>query len=113
VGCAIVAIMLLAAVLVGGFLYNLDLIRQQSGCPERLRWSERTYVAVGPNTDQPQPGGRQAATPVLLGTTLVGLTGREVYGPPGSQDLPTGDERPGEIALECGDGTFRSYVADS
>jgi hypothetical protein len=112
-GCAALALVLFAAILIGGFLFNLDVIRDQIGCPERLRWSERTYVAVGPLADDPRPGSARTGDPVRLGTTVVGMTGRDVYGPSGSEELPTGDERPEEIALDCGDGTFRSYEAES
>lgn len=112
-GCGALVIMLFAAVLIGGFLFNMDLIGQQSGCPDRLRWGERTYMAVGPLGDRPHFDAPEAGAPVRMGTTLVGMTGRELYGPPGSRELPGDDERPAEISLDCGDGTYRSYRVES
>ena len=76
------------------------------GCPETLLWGDRVYTAAGDPTADPVVGGGE---PVRLGTTLVGIVSREVYGPPGSPPSPTSEDRPDEIALECGDGTFVSY----
>jgi hypothetical protein len=102
VGCAVLA----AAVFVGLGLWSLQMAIGRPGCPETLLWGDRVYTAAGDPTADPVVGGGE---PVRLGTTLVGIVSREVYGPPGSPPSPTSEDRPDEIALECGDGTFVSY----
>lgn len=102
VGCAVLA----AAVFVGLGLWSLQMAIGPPGCPETLLWGDRVYTAAGDPTADPVVGGGE---PVRLGTTLVGIVSRAVYGPPGSAPSPTSEDRPDEIALECGDGTFVSY----
>ena len=102
VGCAVLA----AAVFVGLGLWSLQMAIGRPGCPETLLWGDRVYTAAGDPTASPVVGSGE---PVPLGTTLVGIVSREVYGPPGSAPSPTSEDRPDEIGLECGDGTFVSY----
>jgi hypothetical protein len=102
VGCAVLA----AAVFVGLGLWSLQMAIGRPGCPETLLWGDRVYTAVGDPTALPVVGSEE---PVRLGTILVGVVSRQVYGPSGSAPSPSAEDRPGEIALECGDGTFVSY----
>jgi len=102
VGCAVLA----AAVFVGLGLWSLQMAIGPPGCPETLLWGDRVYTAAGAPTALPVVGSEE---PVRLGTILVGVVSREVYGPPGSAPSPSAEDWPDEIALECGDGTFLSY----
>jgi hypothetical protein len=101
-GCAVLA----AVVFVGLGLWSLQMAIGRPGCPETLLWGERVYAAAGDATALPVVGGEE---PVRLGTILVGVVSREVYGPPRSAPSPSAEDRPDKIALECGDGTFVSY----
>ena len=47
-------------------------------------------------------------TPVKLGSTFIGLTTRSIYGPPGSSSSGS-SVRPAQIAMDCGNGKFKSY----
>lgn len=98
-GCALLA----AGAFIGLGLLALNMAIGRPGCPSTVVWDTRAYAAVGTPTNDPVAGHGQ---PVLLGSTLVGALSREVYGPEGS----TSADRPPEIALACGDGTFQSYV---
>ncbi|MDQ5841435.1 MAG: hypothetical protein M3537_09925, partial [Chloroflexota bacterium] len=91
-------------------LWSLRMAIGRPGCPETLLWGDRVYTAAGDPTANPVVGSGE---PVPLGSTLVGVVSREVYGPPGSAPSPKAEDRPDEIALECGDGTFVSYVFTS
>jgi hypothetical protein len=102
VGCAVLA----AAVFVGLGLWSLQMAIGPPGCPETLLWGDRVYTAAGDPTELPVVGREE---PVRLGTILVGVVSREVYGPPGRVPSPSAEDRPDQIALECGDGTFVSY----
>jgi hypothetical protein len=82
--------------------------RDQAGCPDMLQWADRTYLASGEPVASPalsQPGD-----PSRIGATFFGPTTRTVYGPPGSTPSERAEDRPEEIALDCGDGTFRAYT---
>lgn len=101
-GCGLLAIVVFVAIGISGTLMALE----PAGCPAQLQWVDRTYVAVGPPTDEPVVG---SGDPAPLGTTLIGVAGRTVFGPEGSTPSPNGGNRPDEIALDCGDGTFVTY----
>ena len=101
-GCGIAA----AAVFVGIGLLGLWLVTAPPGCPDRLQWEDRAYAAKGGPAPEPSlPEGE----PVRIGTTFIGMTTRDVYGPPGSEPLASQAVRPEVIVLACGDGTFRAY----
>jgi hypothetical protein len=102
-GCAVLA----AAVFIGLGLLALNLAMGRVGCPPTLQWGDRLYDAVGEPTSIPVVGGGE---PVLLGSTFVGALTRDVYGPAGSSPSPDAEDRPDEIALSCGNGTFQTYA---
>lgn len=104
VGCGVLA----AAVFVGLGVWALTLAMGRVGCPATLYWDDATYVAEGGPTETPEVGDEEAAR---LGFTFVGVLTREVYGPEGASATAEPDERPDRLALDCGDGTFQSYVA--
>ncbi|MGH2462673.1 MAG: hypothetical protein ACRDFZ_03480 [Candidatus Limnocylindria bacterium] len=102
VGCAVLA----AALFVGLGLWALQMAIGRPGCPPTLRWGDRVYSASGSPGPSPVVASGE---PVRLGTTFVGAVTREVFGPAGSAPSPEGEDRPDEIALDCGDSTFVTY----
>ena len=66
--------------------------RAQPGCPGRLQWADRTYVAQG--TPAPTPAFDAPGEPVAIGATFFGLTTRQMYGPPGSSPSTEAADRP-------------------
>lgn len=105
IGCAVLGA---GAFIALGFL-ALSMTFTDIACPERLRWAELGYVAVG--TPRPEPTLDGDDEPVLVGSTLIGLESRDVYAPAGTAAGASGDERPEVLALACGDGTFLAYRA--
>jgi hypothetical protein len=103
-GCLLVGV----AGFVGlGLLAMSMTFNDPGGCPDTLQWDDRTYVASGAPASSPslsEPGD-----PSEIGSTFFGLTTRRVFGPPGSSPSERAADRPSEIALDCGNGTFRSY----
>ena len=104
VGCGVLA----AAIFVGLGVWALNLAMGRIGCPTTLYWDDATYVAEGDPTTAPHVGD---AEPIRLGVTFVGVLTREVYGPAGTSPTAEPGERPERLALDCGDGTFQTYVA--
>jgi hypothetical protein len=104
VGCGVLA----AAVFVGLGIWALTLAMGRVGCPTTLYWGDATYLATGEPTAMPDVGDEEA---VRLGFTFVGVLTREVYGPEGTSPSAEPSERPDRLALDCGDGTFQTYVA--
>ena len=102
VGCAVLA----AAIFVGLGLWALQMAIGRPGCPQTLLWGDRVYTAVGGPAVVPVVGSGE---PVRLGTTFVGALTREVFGPAGSSSSPDAENRPAEIALDCGNDTFVTY----
>ena len=51
--------------------------------------------------------------PVEIGSTFIGLTTRKVYGPTAIDPTDPNAPRPSRIVLECGDGTYQAYAAES
>ena len=85
IGCLVIG----AAVFVGiGLLGMSFAFRAQPGCPGRLQWADRTYVAQG--TPAPTPAFDAPGEPVAIGATFFGLTTRQMYGPPGSSPSTEG-----------------------
>jgi hypothetical protein len=105
IGCGLVG----AAIFVGLGVWALNLAMGRIGCPSTLLyWDDATYVADGEPTSAPEVGDAEA---VRLGFTFVGVLTREVYGPEGSSPTAEPGERPDQLALDCGDGTFQTYLA--
>jgi len=102
VGCAVLA----AAIFVGLGLWALQMAIGRPGCPPTLRWGDRLYTASSSPGAIPVVGSGE---PIRLGATFVGALTREVFGPAGSSPSPDPEDRPDEIALECGDATFVTY----
>ena len=97
-----------SVVFIGIGLLGLSVATGRIGCPDRLQWRDLSYVPRGTPGPSPEtgPGGSAAQ----LGSTFIGLTTRAVFGPPGSSPSANSADRPAVIALECGDGTFLTYV---
>ena len=88
-------------------LAGLNLASSRIGCPDRLQWRDLSYLPTGAPAPSPQTGGAGAA--VKLGSTFIGLTTRDIYGPPGSGPASSAADRPQTIAMDCGDGTYLTY----
>jgi hypothetical protein len=104
VGCGVVG----AAIFVGLGVWALILAMGRIGCPSTLYWEDATYAAVGEPTSSPEVGEAEA---VRVGVTFVGVLTREVYGPEGTSPTAEPADRPDQLALDCGDGTFQTYGA--
>ena len=105
-GCLVVGVV----AFVGLGLFGLSLaFRDAAGCPARLQWAERAYLAAGTPAPSPDLGPGQAAP---IGSTFMGPTTRQVFGPPGSSPSTQAEDRPELIALDCADGTFQVYQWD-
>jgi hypothetical protein len=86
---------------------GLSLAFSRIGCPDRIQWRDLSYLPVG--SPLPSPDTGDAGAPAKLGTTFIGLTTRDIYGPAGSSRSPEAAARPTVIAMDCGDGTFLKY----
>ncbi len=105
-GCLIVGSVLFVAV----GLLGLSLATSRVGCFEELRTADGIYRGSGGAVESPAlPGGGEA---VQIGSTLVGLASRAVYGPAGTDVNDPSAPPPDAIAIECGDGTYQGYVLD-
>jgi hypothetical protein len=106
-GCLVAgAVTFVAIGLIGMSLAFSDL----DGCPSTLQWEERTYQAEGSPGPSPDLSALGApGSPGEIGSTFVGLTTRQVYGPPGSSPSTRAEDRPDRIVLTCGDGTYQAY----
>ena len=104
IGCGTLA----AAAFVGlGLLAMSMAFTRFEGCPTRLQWGDRAYApAASPIAS---PSFASGGEPVEIGSTLIGLTTRRVWGPPGSDAPESADVRPDRIILDCADGTFQEY----
>ena len=102
IGCAVLA----AAAFVGLGLWALQMAIGRPGCPQTLAWDDRIYTPAAAPASSPVLGEGE---PVRLGTILVGAVSREVFGPEGSVPSSSASDRPDEVALDCGDGTFVTY----
>lgn len=107
IGCLGVGIVLF----VGIGLVGLNLATSRVGCPSRLVWGDEAWDAHGALTAEPRIGSA-GEEPMEIGATLIGLTSRRVYGPPGSAPVTgAANDLPAQLSLECGDGTFQAYRA--
>ena len=86
---------------------GLNVASSRLGCPDRLQWRELSYVPAGTPAPTPDAGGSGPA--VKLGVTFIGLTTRDIYGPPGAVPAASAADRPQVIAMDCGNGTFVTY----
>ena len=103
-GCGVIA----AAIFVGIGLLGMSLAFSRfDGCPALLQWGERSYEPGGPT--RVAPSFDQLGDPVQLGSTFLGLGTRALFGPAGSRPSAKGTDRPEQIALDCGDGSFQTY----
>ncbi|HET8537330.1 MAG TPA: hypothetical protein VFL73_09140 [Solirubrobacteraceae bacterium] len=106
-GCLVVGSVLFVAI----GLFGLSLATSRVGCFDELRTGDGAYRGSGAVVASPAlPGGGQA---VKIGSTLVGLASRAVYGPAGTDVNDPSAPRPAEIAVECGDGTYQGYVLEA
>ena len=103
IGCGVIA----ALVFIGIGIIGLNLASGRVGCPERIQWRELSYLPAG--TPAPSPAFGVKGEPTKLGSTFIGLTTRDIYGPPGSRISTLAADRPSSIAMDCADGTFLSY----
>jgi hypothetical protein len=103
IGCGTIA----ALVFVGLGIIGLNLASGRVGCPDRIQWRELSYLPSG--TPAPTPAFGVAGQPVKLGSSFIGLTTRDIYGPPGSRPSTQAADRPSSIAMDCADGTFLTY----
>lgn len=109
VGCLVMGMV----AFVGVGLLGLSLaFRGSIGCPQRLQWEDRAYLAVGTPAPSPVVIGAASGDPAPLGSTFRGPITRRVYGPPGSTPSARAADRPESIALDCGDGSFQAYQWD-
>ncbi|HEX2193574.1 MAG TPA: hypothetical protein VHK63_01210 [Candidatus Limnocylindria bacterium] len=103
IGCAVISV----AAFVGMGVLGLSVaFRDAEGCPPSLQWADRAYLAHGQLGPSPDVGGGDAS---YIGSTFFGPITRRAYGPPGSSPSTDAAARPPIIALDCGDGTFRTY----
>lgn len=104
-GCLVIG----SLVFIGVGLLGLSLATSRAGCFHQLQTAGGIYSASGAVTSAPSlVGGGQ---PVEISTTLVGLSSRRVYGPPGTE-VTDADAPPPQIAVECGDGTYQAYLLE-
>jgi hypothetical protein len=105
-GCLLVGV----AAFVGMGLWGLSLaLRDAEGCPTTLQWEDRSYESRGTPAPSPDVGGPA----VDIGSTLMGPITRRTYGPPGSSPSTDAADRPATISLDCGDGTYQTYLWDT
>ena len=105
-GCLVIG----SLVFIGVGLLGLSLATSRNGCFNELQTDDGAYRASGAVTSAPSLVGGGA--PLEIGTTLVGLSSRRVYGPAGTDVNDVNAPRPTEIAVECGDGTYQAYLLE-
>ena len=93
IGCGVLAIVVFLGI---GFL-GLSMATTRAGCPKRLQWEAQGYELVGTPAPSPFAGSKS------IGSTFIGLTTRRAFA------APSGDAKPTQLALECGDGTYQTY----
>jgi hypothetical protein len=107
IGCGTLAIVVFLAIGLWGMSKAFDRLE---GCPDRLQWGDRVYLPSGSPRPGPSfPGG----SPVEIGSTFIGLTTRQVWGPPGSAPSQSSADRPSPIYLDCDDGSVLLFAAES
>lgn len=108
IGCMVIG----SLVFIGIGLLGLSMATSRMGCPDRLQWTDTAYLPVNGPTQSPTLTADAGAKPVEIGSTFIGLTTRKVYGPAPIDPADPNAERPSQIALECGDGTYQAYAAE-
>lgn len=103
IGCGTLAIVVFLAIGLFGMSRAFDRL---SGCPDRLQWGDRAYLPAGSPAAAPSFA---EGSPVEIGSTFIGLTTRKMWGPPGSGSSPSSADRPGQVFLDCDDGTVQRY----
>jgi len=106
-GCGTLAIVVILAVGLWGMSKAFDRLE---GCPDRLQWGDRVYLPAG--SPQPRPSFAEGS-PVEIGATFIGLTTRQVWGPPGSEPSSSAADRPSRIFLDCDDGSVLLFAVES
>jgi hypothetical protein len=106
-GCLLLGIATFAGI---GLLGLAVALRTEDGCPARLVWADRAYLAEG--TPAPSPAFSVGGPAADIGSTFFGLTTRRILGPPGSSPSTAAADRPESVALDCADGTFQTYRWD-
>jgi hypothetical protein len=109
IGCIVIG----SLVFIGIGLFGLSLAVTRMGCPDYLQWAEVGYRPDRAATSSPTISDVAGEHPVEIGTTFIGLTTRKVYGPMGTDPSNPEAERPAQIVLECGDGTYQTYLSES
>lgn len=104
-GCGVIGIGAFVAIGVLG----LSMATSRIGCPDRLQWASVAYLPDRAATHSPTIEDGSGRAPVKIGSTLIGLASRGVYGPAGTDVSDTSAPRPTQIAMECGDGTYQTY----
>ena len=106
-GCGVVGVV----AFVGLGLLGMSMATSRIGCPDRLQWASVAYLPDGAATRSPVIADAQGRPPVKIGSTLIGLTSRSVYGAAGTDISDASAPRPTRIAMACGDDTYRTYLA--
>jgi hypothetical protein len=105
IGCGSLAAIVFVAV---GLLGMSMAFSRLDGCPDRLQWGDRAYLPTGSPAEAPSFA---EGSPVEIGSTFIGLTTRQVWGPPGSAPSTSAADRPDQIFLDCDDGSVQRYEA--
>ena len=103
IGCGTLAIAVFLAV---GLLGMSMAFNGLDGCPHRLQWGDRAYLAVGSPVAEPSFA---EGSPAPIGSTFIGLTTRRVWGPPWSAPSQSAADRPDRIFLDCDDGSVQQF----
>jgi len=107
IGCGTLAIGVFLAIGLWGMSKAFDRLE---GCPNRLQWGDRVYLpAASPRAEPSFAEG----SPAKIGSTFIGLTTRQVWGPPGSSPSESAENRPDRIYLDCDDGTVLLFAEQS
>jgi hypothetical protein len=107
IGCGTLAIAVFLAIGLWGMSKAFDRL---DGCPNRLQWGDRAYLPAALPRAEPSFA---EGSPVEIGSTFIGLTTRQVWGPPGSSPSESAADRPGRIYLDCDDGTVLLFAEQS
>lgn len=109
IGCIVIG----SLIFIGIGLLGLSMATSRIGCPDRLQWTDTGYLPADAPTESPTLPDEPETEPVEIGSTFIGLTTRKVYGPEAVDPADPNAERPTQIVLECGDGTYQAYRAES
>jgi hypothetical protein len=107
IGCGGLAIVVFLGI---GLLGMSMAFSRLEGCPDRLQWGDRAYLPTGTPAAEPSFAG---GSPVEIGSTFIGLTTRQVWGPPGSRPSEAAADRPDRIFLDCADGSVQAFARES